>query len=64
MDNPKNMCSPINAGSTAGFIIFVVYILTYFLYRGLDYIVNPLINLVKHINILNTVLVPVLKSMM
>jgi len=64
MDNPQNMCKPISAGNTAGFLVSAAYFLIYFLYRGLDWIINPLLNFISKFYELDLLLSPILKSVL
>ena len=64
LDDPKNMCKPISAGNTAGMIVSIIYFIIYFCYRGVDWIVNPLLNFIKRFYELNLLISPILKSIL
>jgi hypothetical protein len=64
MDNPKNMCSPISAGSMAGMVLTMVFLGIYLCFRGGNYVINFLISLFKRVYILNTTCVPILKGLL
>ena len=53
MDDPKSMCSAISVGKTAGFILTAIYILIYVCFRGVNWVINPLISLCKQVYVLN-----------
>jgi hypothetical protein len=61
-DDPKNMCSAINSGNTAGMILTSIYVVIYTIFRGGNFIFNPIINFCKQFYILNVLFVPILKA--
>ena len=64
MDNPKNMCSPLSSGNLAGMILTTLYGMIYVLFRGGNFMFNFIISLFKKVYILNTLFVPLLKSLL
>jgi hypothetical protein len=64
MDNPKNMCGAINAGSMSGMVLTMVFLGIYLCFRGGNYVINFLISLFKNVYILNTTCVPILKGLL
>ena len=64
MDDPKSMCSALSVGKTAGFILTAVYALIYMCFRGVNWVIDPLISLCKQVYILNTLVVPFLSTIL
>lgn len=62
MDNPKNMCDAIKSGNTAGMILTAIYVIIYTIFRGGNFIFNPLIYICKQFYILNMLFVPIFKA--
>ena len=63
-DDPNSICKPISTGSTAGIINTLLFLLFYFMYRGANLILKPLISIFKQFSITNLLLVPIFKSML
>jgi hypothetical protein len=64
MDNPKNMCKAIKTGKTAGIVLTMIYLFIYLTFRGVNFFVNPIINLLKQNYITNTILVPLINGIL
>jgi hypothetical protein len=64
LDNPKNMCSPINVGHQAGMILTILYIILYLIFRGGNYILETIIYIFKKSYILNMILNPLFKFLL
>lgn len=64
IDNPKSMCSPISAGSSAGIIITIIYVFIYIFFRSGNYVLGSIINLFKNSYMLNMNVNPFLSSLL
>jgi hypothetical protein len=64
LENPKNMCSPLNVGSLTGLFLTLLYMIIYLLYRSGNLIIDFLIKICKKVYILNVIFVPLFKSIL
>jgi hypothetical protein len=58
LNDPKKMCSPLSAGSTAGAILTLIYFVIYLVYRSFNMVLNTIIKWCKYFEWTNYLLNP------
>ena len=64
LDNPTSMCKAISVGSTTGLILTCIFLMIYSCFKFGDYILKFFINIFKLTYITNTIINPILQTLM